>query len=247
MKSMDKLADAMNILNKNANIEDAERCKTLIRQFLMDNTQRAKGRFSCAMFVAKDPLRPAMMCVYHDNENKVAVATDAHALYYSEDEYQYTEGDGLRNAYGDDPDPDAVIYKAKNPRDNKYLRDVQGGRFPNWKNVWPKDRPDDPLADVPICEDLAELVTGCKAAMKLKKHKFGSVRVTNSIWMDVKFADYIVQAGTDGWRCQESGLMAGNRAIFKEWDGQGLLLMPLMAGFDDEDEKRGYATHEWRK
>lgn len=241
MKSTEKIIEAMNILNRSGEVEDSKRCQALLRQFLIDNTPTPKGQLTCAMFVSKETeIRPQMCCVYHDNERKVAVATNAFAMYYSEEEYQHTEGNGLRNVYGDDP-ATSYVDKAEKWHPNEC------GRFPNWQRVWPTDsKTFGTLVEVVMREDLENAMKACKAEMRLRKHKYGSVKVSanGNIWMDVDFAGYILQAGTDGWKVNADGLEAGNRAICKELDGQGLLLMPLVSG--NEDNGQGWTTGETR-
>ena len=251
MKSFDKLSEAMNILNKNTEIESAERCKALIRQFLIDNTPEPKGQLSCKMFVSHDEVRAQMCCVFHDNENQVAVATDAHALYVNESEYRYTEGNGLRNVYGDEPTKDEIVCDTP-------ITDLRN--YPKWQGVIPT--PEKRIA-VEIRNDLEQVYKEALADAKLLKVKKPEdnviIRVDGTSWFCARMVKYMLTAGTEGWVRRRWNEVVGttvdddddnynyrlipnggNKPFLKEWDGQKLLLMPMAIPSEEEMKEYGW-------
>ena len=96
MKSIEKIQKAIeqlnNIVSWTKDDPDtsvaAEMAAKLLREVIADNTQVKKTELSVKEFVGKDSnLRPLMCCIYHDPEEHVAVATDAHAVFVNAAEY----------------------------------------------------------------------------------------------------------------------------------------------------------------
>ena len=254
MKSIEKIQKAIeqlnNIVSWTKDDPDtsvaAEMAAKLLREVIADNTQVKKTELSVKEFVGKDSnLRPLMCCIFHDPEEHVAVATDAHAVFVNAAEYIETEGNHLRDVYGDN---EGWIGKDKLGR-GVYKVSEMGGRYPNWQAVMRIGH-----TPVIIRDDIEQAIKDCKAEMKATKRKIGRIRVSanGNIWMCVKFAEYIVRAGVDGWDCNaEKDLENGNRGIIKRWDGKQLLLMPMLMldSHDnrlttDEEEARGWQAAE---
>ena len=81
-----------------------------MKQFVLLNTPAPKGgKVKIYDWVSKDDCRPQMCGVYHDAENKVAVASDTRALITSKRDYVECEeshivaknGDEIRGRYAD--------------------------------------------------------------------------------------------------------------------------------------------------
>lgn len=87
-----------------------ERAISRIKQFVLINTPQPKsGKVKIYDWVSKDNIRPVLRGVFHDSENKVAVATDTHALIVSKSDYVECEeshivaknGDEIQDRYPD--------------------------------------------------------------------------------------------------------------------------------------------------
>ena len=85
MKNLDLISEAIGYIER----IDTESClKELaisrMKQFVLLNTPTQKGgKVKIYDWVSKDNYRTQMCGVYHDAENKVAVASDTHALITS--------------------------------------------------------------------------------------------------------------------------------------------------------------------
>lgn len=225
MKSINKLYDAINCIGEEMNEYDVAMAKSLIREFIIDNTEeKKKTKFSCSMFtsdVKKDGMtRPSMCCVYHDNENKVAVATNGIELYTSESEYIPTDGNCLRNAYGEDP-KESLIYVKKS---GGWKISEITTRFPDWKKVIPTN-----TVHIGFREDIEQVYNESMADAKGRNTKKADEKViinlssSPSVWMTARHVKFIIDAGIDGWVIREDF----KGGLLKKWDGKMLMLMPF--------------------
>lgn len=85
MTNLDLIAEAINFINTN----DSEKAIARLNQFVALNTPKVKstGKLKIYDWCCKEEWRPNIMGVYHDAENKVAVATDTHVLLVSKPDY----------------------------------------------------------------------------------------------------------------------------------------------------------------
>lgn len=227
IKSIKKLQDAIQCINERMSTAEVANAKSLIMQFIADNEESPKReKLSCGMFTkgTKDydsEARKAMCCIYHDPVYKVAVATDARAIYASESEYIPTEGNGLRNAYGQDPTQSILEIPKKNGKEQFVISEM-GDKFPKWRQVIPNN-----TVNIEIREDLEQAYREAIAAAKSLKVKDAEHRViinvseSPDIWMTARHAKFIICAGLEGWKIRDDY----KGGLIKTWSGQTLMLM----------------------
>lgn len=111
MKNLDLISEAIKMIER-INTEDVnkELAVNRMKQFVLLNTPQSKGgKVKIYDWVAKDNLRPQMCGVFHDAENKVAVASNTRALIVSKRDYVECEeshivaknGDEIKVRYAD--------------------------------------------------------------------------------------------------------------------------------------------------
>lgn len=127
--------------------------KRLIHEFMIDHEPTKKNAFNIWDWVANDTLRPVMNGVFHDVENKMAVATNAHILVADAEYYDESKVSGEFQSFG-----------RCMPID-KYGNHIEG-RFPNWKEVIPQQTDEWVLRHVDL-KELDDYIKKCKAYMKL--------------------------------------------------------------------------------
>lgn len=232
-QKIDKVIENLGLIEWTKDLDAAKRyaaeSKKLLREFIADNMPNVgKTELKCKDFVETNKqvcqYRPYLQYVFHDSERKVAVTTDLHFLFASEMEYIETEGNGIRDVYGE------ITEDTKN-----------AGKFPNWSAVMPKD-----TVPVTIREDLEDALKDAMAAAKMEGKNCGAIVCVDGIhWMNAKGCKFIIKAGTEGFEAQKT--MGGNdtdytRPMYKKWGGKQLLLMPYLAPDDlsDEDKQRGW-------
>ena len=231
MKSTKKLEEVLHKLDiiESVSLDSANaasyaaECKKLIREVIADNLPDVKkSELHCKDFVSKDPNRQLLHYVYHDNEKQVAVATDAHILFTSEAEYIPTEGNGLRDIYGEVTGETKTIAK-----------------YPNWQSVMPKAKD---LVDVTVRSDLAEILKQATANRKDKKQKV-YVCVDGMHWFAERMVKTILKTGIDGWHAvtdYNKDTTAPHRPLYKKWDGKQLLLMPVSPPENENEILQGW-------
>lgn len=232
MKSIEKLSVALENLtqefkeSKNSVVSDAI---IAIHEFIVDNTPVKKGDLSvwdCVMKNKKDlQLRPNLCAVFHDNEAKAAVGTDAHILFVNPSEYiDSTEKPDDCNQQFEYNGYTGLI------RD-KYGKPMKNGKYPLWRSVFPKDTMTFEIrADLKKTRDLA------KSTCKLSGSAGFIICINKEldIWVGGALVDFVIRAGIDGWRCSKES--PNRRALVKEWDdGRKMLLMPAMPADKSED------------
>ena len=113
-----------------------------MKQFVLLNTPKPKGgKVKIYDWVGKENYRPNLMGVFHDAENKVAVATDTHALIVSKSDYVECEeshivaknGDEIRGRYADYkrvmPDTDeCLLYDVDRDKIKRILTEYRAER-----------------------------------------------------------------------------------------------------------------------
>lgn len=230
---IDKVIEHLGLIDWTSDIDTAKwhakESAKLLREFLKENVSIPKGALRCKDFVIKGKdanMRPSLACVYHDAKEQVAVACDCHILYASKDEYIETEGNGLRDVYGE------VTPDTKDCRD-----------YPNWRGVMPSDI--NRYEAVTVRDDLEDVMKTAAAAAKMQGAKRYSVCIDGMHWISSDYLKYVVKAGLDGWmglKGYQSDKTDRSRAIYKRWDGQEILIMPVLAKDENDmtdEEKAG--------
>ena len=143
MTNLDLISEAIGYIER----IDTESClKELainrMKQFVLLNTPTQKGgKVKIYDWVGKENYRPNLMGVYHDAENKVAVASDTHALITSKSDYVECEeshivaknGDEIRGRYVDYkrvmPDTDeCLLYDVDRDKIKRILTEYKAER-----------------------------------------------------------------------------------------------------------------------
>ena len=173
-----------------------------------------------------EDFRPQLCAICMDNEEKTAVATNAHILFASKEYYvdKGREGESktLVDEYGD------VVKEEL--------------RYPNWKAVIPREDQTEPIV---LRSDLKEIIKLAQVeAKELGLKKIDSkthIRVADNICIRLDFLKLMLKAGVDGWRKPKKERSGG---IVKQWDGNTMLVMPVMpsdAGDEyDNFKNKGY-------
>lgn len=218
MKNTEKIYKAIEMTEN-------EDIKKILREFIMDNMPAPpKTKLQMKEFVSNDPYRMVLNHVCMDNEEKVAVATDLFKLFVSKDYYVnkgIDEPKTLCDIYGD-------IAK------EKYV-------YPNWKAVIHTDNR--PLV---IRDDFEELIKKAETfvkenGIKRKVNESVSVQVSEDRWVRLDHAKLMVRVGLDGWEVSRND---DPKSLIKKWDGNTLLLMPVMFYGTKEELERGYFINE---
>lgn len=232
MKSLEKLSVALENLtrefseSKNSVVSDAV---IAIHEFIIDNTPVKKGELSVWECVIKNKqeslLRPNLANVFHDNEAKAAVGTEAKVLFVNPSEYidstEKPEDCDQRFEY----DEYTGLIR------DKYGKPVKYGEYPRWRLVFPKD-----TMPFEIREDLKQTRDIAKSTCKLSGRAGFNICINKEldIWVGSDYVDFVIRAGLDGWRCTKES--PNRRALVKEWeDGRKILLMPVLPPEDKED------------
>ena len=111
MKNLDLISEAIKMIER-IDTEDVNKELAInrMKQFVLFNTPQPKGgKVKIYDWTGKEQYRPNLMGVYHDAENKVAVASDTRALITSKRDYVECEeshivaknGDEIRGRYAD--------------------------------------------------------------------------------------------------------------------------------------------------
>lgn len=159
----------------------------LIHEFMIDHEPTKKNAFNIWDWIANDPLRPALNGVFHDGENKMAVATNAHMLVADADYYDESKVSGEFRSFG-----------RCMPID-KYGKHIEG-RFPNWKAVIPPQTDEWVLHHIDL-KELDAYIKKCNTYMKLngmtgKRPKMAVYKV-GDVWLAADYLKMFVIA-TDG-------------------------------------------------
>lgn len=147
MKNLDLISEAIKMIER-IDTEDMNKELAInrMKQFVLLNTPTQKGgKVKIYDWTGKEQYRPNLMGVYHDAENKVAVATDTHALIVSKSDYVECEESHIAAKNGDE---------------------IQG-KYPNYKSVMP-DTDECLLFDVDR-DKIQRILTEYRAERKLDK------------------------------------------------------------------------------
>ena len=143
MTNLDLISEAIKMIER-IDTEDVNKELAInrMKQFVLLNTPTQKGgKVKIYDWVSKENYRPNLMGVYHDAENKVAVATDTHALIVSKSDYVECEeshivaknGDEIRGRYADYkrvmPDTDeCLLYDVDRDKIKRILTEYRAER-----------------------------------------------------------------------------------------------------------------------
>ena len=143
MTNLDLISEAIGYIER---IDTENYLKELainrMKQFVLLNTPQTKGgKVKIYDWVGKENYRPNLMGVYHDAEDKVAVATDTHAIIVSKSDYVECEeshivaknGDEIRGRYADYkrvmPDTDeCLLYDVDRDKIKRILTEYKAER-----------------------------------------------------------------------------------------------------------------------
>lgn len=147
MTNLDLISEAIGYIER---IDTESYLKELaisrMKQFVLLNTPTQKGgKVKIYDWTDKEQYRPNLMGVFHDSENKVAVATDTHALIVSKSDYVECEESHIVAKNGDE---------------------IQG-KYPDYKRVMP-DTDECLLFDIDR-DKIKRILTEYKAERKLDK------------------------------------------------------------------------------
>lgn len=147
MTNLDLISEAIGYIER---IDTESYLKELaisrMKQFVLLNTPTQKGgKVKIYDWTGKEQYRPNLMGVFHDSENKVAVATDTHALIVSKSDYVECEESHIVAKNGDE---------------------IQG-KYPDYKRVMP-DTDECLLFDIDR-DKIKRILTEYKAERKLDK------------------------------------------------------------------------------
>lgn len=123
MKNLDLISEAIKMIER-IDTEDVnkELAVNRMKQFVLLNTPQPKGgKVTIYDWVGKEQYRPTLMGVFHDAMNKVAVATDTHALIVSKRDYVECVESHIVDKNGDDIHGRYVDYKRVMPDTDEYL------------------------------------------------------------------------------------------------------------------------------
>lgn len=188
-----------------------------LHEFIVDNTPTPKGVFNIWDWTVNDPYRPVMSGVFHDKENKVAVATDAHMLVVCKESFDESkvDVDGFYIGSGSK----VITYR---PID-KYGK-FMDYRFPNWQAVIPPK--DGYLQEHVSLEVLDEYLKKCRAFIKLEgygKRKPIPLYKVGNVWLHAeKLRKFIV--ASDG----KVMVKSNDRPIVYWGEKRTVLLMPML-------------------
>lgn len=207
---------------RGVDINTLDYIKQQIHEFMVDCEPKKKGKFDIWDYTANDPYRPVLNGVFHDKENEVAVATDAHMLVACKESFDESKVDVDGFYIGSESK--VITYR---PID-KYGK-FMDYRFPNWQAVIPPK--DGYLQEHVSLEDLDEYLKKCRAFVKLEgyvKRKPIPLYKVGNVWLQAeKLRQFIV--ASDG----EVMFKSNDRPIMYWGEKRTALLMPILV--EDKD------------
>lgn len=114
MKSLEKLQTAIKAINFKNEDGSLDVALNLLHEFMVDNESKQK-RTTIKDFRAKEKYRPAMCGIFHDADDKVAVATDGHVLLVSKSDYNEDFAGKTVDEYGNEIESKIPKYKSVLP------------------------------------------------------------------------------------------------------------------------------------
>ena len=203
MKSEKKLQDAIRKLDwmkqaleggASIGVFTIDEIKRQLHEFMIDNERTPKkNEFNIWDWTCNDNLRPVMNGIFHDKENKMAVATNAHMLVADADYYDESKVDSVGFDMG----------KSKHDRPiDKYGKFIDG-RFPNWKAVIPQQTDEWVLHHVDL-QELDEYIKKCNAYLKMQgwnnKYRPRAVYQVGDVWFNAEmFRIMLTATNGDVW------------------------------------------------
>lgn len=123
MKNLDLISEAIKMIER-IDTEDVnkELAVNRMKQFVLLNTPQPKGgKVKIYDWVSNENLHPNVMGVFHDAENKVAVASNLHAVIVSKRDYVECKESHIVAKNGDEIKGRYVDYKFVMPDTDEYL------------------------------------------------------------------------------------------------------------------------------
>lgn len=200
--------------------------KRQIYEFMVDNEPTPKkGTFNIWDWTLDDGLRPILGGVFHDRDEKVAVATNTHLLVVDSECYDESKTDSVGFDTG----------KQKFYRPiNKYGNFIDG-RFPNWKAVIP---PKDGYVKFKVDQkQLDDYIKNCNTYLKMndfsKSKHYGIYEIKTSdeqsIFFEMNHLKLFLTA-TDG----NIYVKEHDRAAMYWSDTRTALIMPMLLPKKDD-------------
>ena len=226
MKSEKKLQDAIRKLDwmKQAleggagiGVFTIDEIKRQLHEFMIDNMRTPKkNEFNIWDWTCNDDLRPVMNGIFHDKENKMAVATNAHMLVADAGYYDESKVDSVGFDMG----------KSKYDRPIDKYGNFIDGRFPNWKVVIPQQTDEWVLHHVDL-QELDEYIKKCNAYLKMQglnnKYKPRAVYQVGDTWFNAEmFRMMMTATNGDVW------VKTPDRPAVYWSDKRTALLMPML-------------------
>lgn len=206
MTNFELIAEAIKLIENNG--KDAAIAR--LKQFVLLNTPKPKtsGKVKIYDWVYSDNIRPIMQGVYHDVENKVAVATDTRLLIVSKPDYVEQE-DGQSK----------VILKNG---------DVQKGRFPDYRRVFPKDVVEFNIDRAKIADMLARMKSERKIDKSVNYVAFNVGNIDAPMYIGVKLCKAMLTLPAGKFYVSNSDGFNTRPLSYKSDDGNyEALFMPI--------------------
>lgn len=185
-ESYDRAMIAMNAIRVGDDADKLKRLRRIIRSEILEGTPKPSTTkyANVAAYIGHESLRPQLNGVYHDRDNKVAVASDETIIMVSPSEY-------IKECAG------RIIAK-----DGKEIE----GRFPDWKSVIQNDDKLTPMVPAMTTEELRDELRQINALLKEACYLqslthpmlVGHVEGT-PIYTSIKHAHIFLSYGIDGW------------------------------------------------
>lgn len=221
MTNFDLIAEAIERMNAG----DNETAIARLKQFTALNTPKLKngGKVKMYDWVSKDDFCPALKGIYHDENSKVAVATDRNVLIVSKNDYNEECAGKIIDKKGDE---------------------VKTGKYPNYKAVFPAK-----TVTFNVYRDkIAEMLSKIRAERKIEKTiEYAALNVGHAdapLYLTPRICKLLLTlpAGIFSER-EQPGIYSP--LVYKSDDGNyEALLMPMMieAEIGQDMLKVGYAN-----
>lgn len=216
IETLERYQDATTVQNT------AKEIKTLLREFIIDNTGSPKKSFDMFNYTAKKDstmgrLHPRLTGVCYDTINKCAVSTDARMIIIDRATYDPT----IEERFADKLDKNGCVSI------DKYGNYIEGD-YPIYSSVFPNGKEAQQATDYKIDIDaLSDYIKRCKSYLKvnnmssacyLKFYKVGPAYYNADLLLSFAIA-------TDG----NISIIDAGKAAFWYDDNRKSLIMPMLA------------------
>lgn len=225
MKNEKKLSKAVQLLQSELPYVALDHTKdtiavvvNLLNEFAIDNVSVTNSSRKLIDFRAMDDFRPVLCGIYHDKENKVAVATNGKYMAVSKDDYNPDFAGKIIDQYGEEIE----------------------GKYPNYLLVMKEPReyinhPSHMMELLPVAR-CKEVVKQMKAYTKINGKKSADhpmVRIGDTWFNAERLLDINAYMG----ECRAFTISGGDRTYLINDDGKECLLVGMNVNYEsDEDE-----------